>query len=139
MIRQCGTCTKCCDGWLTVDIYGNSVSNGNPCLFKKEGCGCSIYASRPHVCQEFLCGWIRDDGTLFEDWMKPDITNFILVYSRIDELTWYKLVQTGQELSLLMLSYMIQKALRQNINLEYWIDGTQFLIGSTEFVKHVKQ
>ena len=139
MIRQCGTCTKCCDGWLTADIYGNSLSKGNPCLFKKEGCGCSIYASRPHVCQEFLCGWIRDDGTLFEDWMKPDITNFILVYSRIDELKWYKLVQAGQELSLLMLSYMIQKALRQNINLEYWIDGTQFLIGSTEFVKHVKQ
>jgi hypothetical protein len=70
--------------------------------------------------------------------MKPDIVNFILVYSRIGELNWYNLVQTGQDINTLMLSYVIQKALRQNINLEYWIGSTQFLIGSKEFKKYVK-
>jgi hypothetical protein len=138
MKRQCGSCTKCCDGWLSVEVYGNKVGNGNPCIFKKEDCGCSIYQVKPQVCQEFLCGWIRDDGTLFEEWMKPDIVNFILVYSRIGELNWYNLVQTGQDINTLMLSYVIQKALRQNINLEYWIGSTQFLIGSKEFKKYVK-
>ncbi len=138
MTRTCGTCTKCCDGWLSVDVYGNKVNVGNPCIFKKESCGCSIYQDKPITCKEFLCGWIRDDGTMFEEWMKPEIVNFILVYYKVEELNWYKLVQAGEDINTLMLSYVIQKALRQNINLEYWIDNTQFLIGSEEFKKYVK-
>lgn len=138
MTRTCGTCTKCCDGWLSVEVYGNKVNVGNPCIFKKEGCGCSIYQNRPITCQEFLCGWLRDDGTLFEEWMKPEIVNFILVYYKIEELSWYKLVQAGEDINTLMLSYVVQKALRLNLNLEYWIGNTQFLIGTEEFKKYVK-
>jgi hypothetical protein len=138
MTRTCGTCTKCCDGWLGVQVHGHWVTDGNPCLFKKEKCGCSIYQARPQTCQDFLCGWLRDDGTLFEEWMKPEIVNFILVYFKIEEIKWYKLITTGQKLSPLMLSYVIQKAIRQNINLEYWIENTQFLIGTEEFKKCVK-
>ena len=38
----------------------------------------------------------------------------------------------------LMLSYLIQEAIRKNINLEYQINGAQFLVGTDEFKKVAK-
>jgi len=138
--RECGACTKCCDGWLSAKLYDFEIGNHIGCPLRIIGKGCSVYEnpSRPHICNEFRCGWLRDDGTLFEEWMKPDIVNFILVFYKVEELHWYKLVRAGEDINTLMLSYVIQKALRQNINLEYWINNTQFLIGSEEFKKYVK-
>jgi hypothetical protein len=33
--KQCGTCTKCCDGTTSVggDIFGHIYGNGKPCHF----------------------------------------------------------------------------------------------------------
>lgn len=137
MTRQCGSCTKCCDGWLTVNVRGHVAKNGNPCKFRGNGC-CQIYVERPSVCREFECGWLRDDGTLFEEWMKPEIVNIIFVFSRVGKLEWYELVETGKEVDTFILSYIIQKAINNKINLKYMINGTQFLIGTKEFKKYVK-
>ena len=138
MTRTCGTCTKCCDGWLTVNVRGHVAKNGNPCKFRGNGC-CQIYAERPSVCREFECGWLTDTEEVFEDWMKPEIVDFILVFSRVGKLEWYRLVETGKSIDTLMLSYIVQKVINKQINLEYWINDTQFLIGTDEFKKYVKK
>lgn len=70
-LRQCGSCTACCDGWLKTEINGELVTVGKPCRHSTPG-GCAIYATRPHFpCREFNCGWIRPDSTL-PGWMRPD-------------------------------------------------------------------
>ena len=41
--RECGTCTKCCEGWNVFNIQGKSIKPGKPCSFVEEGKGCTIY------------------------------------------------------------------------------------------------
>jgi hypothetical protein len=70
-VRQCGSCTACCDGWLKTEVNGELVDVGRPCRHS-TGSGCAIYETRPQFpCREFDCGWIRPDSTL-PDWMRPN-------------------------------------------------------------------
>jgi hypothetical protein len=80
---------------------------------------------------------LEDDGTLFDEWMRPNNVNFILVRFVVDNIEWYKLAEAGEPISPLMLSHLIQEAIRKNINLEYQIKGAQFLVGTDEFKKVV--
>lgn len=138
MTRQCGSCTRCCDGWLTTNIYGFDVSENNPCIFKKkDGCGCEIYTARPQLCKDYVCGWLRDDGKLFDEWMKPDISNYILHHYILDGYEWYLVIPTGKSLSRTTISYLVQVAIRKNINLVYWVDGTQYAIGRESFRNYI--
>lgn len=69
--RSCGTCTKCCDGWLSATIYGQEVNIGSPCRFAQGGKGCSIYQDRPvDPCVKFECLWLQDETV--PDWIKPE-------------------------------------------------------------------
>jgi hypothetical protein len=141
MTRTCGTCTKCCDGHLSAKIFDFEMGNGNACPLRIIGGGCSIHNSpmRPSLCQNWKCGWLEDDGTLFDEWLRPNNVNFILIRFKVDNISWYKLAEAGEQISTLMLSYLIQIATRKNINLEYWIGNTQFLIGTEEFKEYVKE
>lgn len=58
-IKTCGTCTKCCEGWINANIEGHSVYPGNPCYFLQEGSGCTRYDTRPYFpCKNYQCGWL---------------------------------------------------------------------------------
>ena len=138
MTRTCGSCTKCCDGFLSAKILDFEMGNGAACPFRIKDKGCSIYNDRPSLCRNWKCGWIEDDGTLFDEWLKPNIVNFILIRIKHGDVIWYKIAEAGKEIDKLMLSYMIQEAIRKNINLEYVINGTQFLIGTDKFKTYVK-
>lgn len=138
MKRECGTCTKCCDGWLTADIYGHKMEPGKPCPFVGEH-KCTIYNNkRPQICSDFKCGWLKDDGTLFDEWMRPNNINVIFVHYKIEDVVWYKLAEAGEKVNTLLLSYIIQIFTKNNVNLEYWINGAQFLIGTQKFKDLVK-
>jgi hypothetical protein len=139
MTRQCGTCTKCCDGWLSAKILDFEMGNGVACPLRIKDGGCSIHNDpiRPSLCQNWKCGWLEDDGTLFDEWMRPNNVNLILIRFVVDNIEWYKLAEAGEPISPLMLSYLIQEAIRKNINLEYQIKGAQFLVGTDEFKKVV--
>jgi len=56
--RDCGTCNVCCVA-LTIDDPELKKVQGYRCQHLKPGQGCSIYASRPHTCRTFYCGWRR--------------------------------------------------------------------------------
>jgi len=80
--RQCGPCTACCVE-LKIDT---------PELRKKAhlscphlgAAGCGIYATRPPVCQQFLCGWrlFEDMGA---DW-RPDLSGVLAMRKAPGEL-----------------------------------------------------
>jgi len=67
--RDCDGCAKCCDGSLVGTAYGNKFGPA-PCIYLKNG-KCSIYETRPKMCQKYQCAWSQG---LFPEWMKPDLT-----------------------------------------------------------------
>ena len=74
--RSCGTCTKCCEGWLPLEVLGQKVKVGSPCRFIVDGGGCSIYDNgRPDDCVWFTCLWLDDNEV--PDWIKPENSGVI--------------------------------------------------------------
>ena len=66
--RQCGPCTVCCTE-LKIPQLGKEARV--PCRHL-AGSGCGIYAGRPDVCRQFLCGWRLFDD-MSDDW-RPDLS-----------------------------------------------------------------
>jgi hypothetical protein len=92
MERQCGSCAKCCEGWLTGDINGTPLGKGSPCKFiTKNGCG--NYENRPNdPCRAFRCEWLN--GSIPEH-MKPDVCGIIVSRKDFGMLKTYGFVRAG--------------------------------------------
>jgi hypothetical protein len=132
MNRTCGTCAKCCEGWLSGEAYGHKFFRGRPCFFLNKTC--SIYDTRPESpCRTYKCAWL--DELQFPEWMKPDLVNVIINRAIYKDIKYYVLVESGSLLDVKVLSWMIQWALNNNQNLMYYIDGGVNRIGSTEFLE----
>ena len=80
--RACGPCTACCVV-LKIDVPQLRKKARVPCQHL-TGSGCGIYASRPPVCREFLCGW-RLFEELGDDW-RPDLCGVLALRNAPDEL-----------------------------------------------------
>ena len=75
-MRSCGTCTKCCEGWLHGEVNGQQFYPGVPCVYLAGNC--TIYKNRPeNPCKAFVCEWLAD--TSIPEWMKPDRSQVILI------------------------------------------------------------
>jgi hypothetical protein len=66
--RQCGPCTVCCTELKIPQLRKEARV---PCKHL-AATGCGIYATRPDVCREFLCGW-RLFEEMGDDW-RPDLS-----------------------------------------------------------------
>jgi hypothetical protein len=80
--RSCGPCTACCVE-LKIDTPQLRKKARLPCPHL-TGSGCGIYAARPPVCREFLCGW-----RLFEemgDSWRPDLSGVLAMRWAPDQL-----------------------------------------------------
>lgn len=64
--RECGSCHVCC---IVPSIKELGKASGVACHHLGSG-GCSIHASKPAACGEFLCAW-RLTPEIPEDW-RPD-------------------------------------------------------------------
>jgi hypothetical protein len=73
--KRCGECNACCID-LKIDTPELRKKAGVICPHH-TGAGCGIYADRPKVCQEFLCGW-RLLPELGQDW-RPDLSGVLIV------------------------------------------------------------
>lgn len=132
--RTCDGCTKCCEGYLTGEAFGKTFYPGKPCHFATPGVGCAIYAKRPHdPCVTYQCAWRQDDTLPM--WMKPS-----LIGSIIDQRTttggtpYLKVHEAGQRLDSAVLTWLIEYALGNGINLLWAIEGGTHYIGSPDFV-----
>jgi hypothetical protein len=83
-MRTCGTCTKCCEGYIPADINGYLVFVNNPCNFIKNR-SCGIYNDKPSGCNNYKCAWLSDSS--IPDWMKPELLGFIVDFE-IVKLLW---------------------------------------------------
>lgn len=80
--RQCGTCNACC---VELKIAAPELHKKArvPCPHLAP-LGCGIYAKRPGVCQQFLCGW-RLFAELGDDW-RPDRSGVLMMRKAPAEL-----------------------------------------------------
>jgi hypothetical protein len=130
--RECGTCTKCCEGWLEGEALGYKFYPGKPCGALTIGKGCNSYALRPkEPCANFKCGWLANED--FPEWMKPNEVDAIINYAKIDDIQFIRVVESGEVLSSKVLSWIFLYAVPRRINLAWSIDGEVRWIGSPEF------
>lgn len=80
--RTCGPCTACCRE-LKIDVPELKKKAGVDCPHLTAA-GCGIYATRPPVCQGFLCGW-RLFEELDDSW-RPDISGVLIVKHAATEM-----------------------------------------------------
>lgn len=132
MTRQCGTCTKCCEGWLNAEALGYKFYQGKPCHFVSIGNGCSIYAKRPKdPCISFKCQWLQN--TDIPEWLKPDQINAIIKVGEINNIQYLSVIEAGEVLQSRVLSWLIQYVLSNQLNFVWQIEGGFNWIGSPEF------
>lgn len=134
--RTCGTCTKCCEGWLTANIYGHEMLPGQPCFFVEQNVGCKIYNTRPtEPCKTFSCGW-KQIPDLPEEF-KPEISGVIMHYKNNINKYWV-LTKAPNNPSVEFLSWAITFAMANGENLLWSIDNQMWWIGSQEFCLEMK-
>jgi hypothetical protein len=136
--RGCGTCTKCCEGWLSGNAHGHSFYRGKPCHFIAIGKGCGIYEQRPKdPCVSYSCAWLTNAD--LPEWMKPSEINAIVDFRKIDntDIQYIKIHEAGETLRSDVLSWLLQYALKNQLNLIWTVNGAQNWLGSPEFVEAV--
>ena len=95
--KNCNGCTRCCEGWLTTKVYDFDIGPGiGGCRFLGKN-GCNIYQTRPHdPCKVFQCGW--KENTQVPEFMRPDLSNVILLVRFIESFHFYRIVKCGDDL-----------------------------------------
>lgn len=132
-MRECGGCTKCCEGWLQADIKGHKMYPGRPCHFLAAG-ACTIYGDRPGTCRNYNCAWKSED--IFPAWMRPDLSGVIItkmVNPMNPQAFYYEVSEAGGKLSVSALNWLVQWVLETGNNLSYEIEGKRHLIGNSVF------
>lgn len=121
-MRQCGTCTKCCEGWLMGDINLRTMYPGKPCYLLDIGKGCSDYENRPAFpCRVFNCAWIVDQGIPEE--YKPENSGVIPKYTNRNGQKSLFLIPAPNHPSEDMLDWFKQFCSRMGYEL-FWNDST---------------
>ena len=137
MPRECGSCTKCCEGWLLGVVDNTEFYPGKQCKFCIEGQGCSQYDDRPvDPCRNFTCAWIYDEN--IEEKYKPELCNAIVTINNVNNTTFAELTPAGEEFDVNTLSWFIIWGLNKFGNV-LWKDKTSsvFHLGSPEFSKFI--
>lgn len=136
--RSCGTCTKCCEGWLSATINGQEMFPGKPCYLVEIGKGCSDYKNRPYdPCKTFKCMWKAE--TIVPEQFSPEATGIILTKQNINGIEYLTAVNAGKEMEPDFISWFVTFCVSRKINFEWKVDGVPFFIGSEEFAYHMQQ
>lgn len=132
MKRECGSCTKCCEGYLQGSALDKNFYEGHPCHFVSIGKGCTVYSKRPqHPCVSFKCEWLYN--LEIPEWMKPNKINAIIKFDSINDIPYLSVIEAGEILQSKVLSWLIQFALNNKINFLWQVESGFSWIGSPEF------
>jgi uncharacterized cysteine cluster protein YcgN (CxxCxxCC family) len=130
--RSCGTCTKCCEGYLSGEALGHTFYPGKPCHFIAIGTGCTVYDNRPkEPCVSYKCLWLTNED--MPEWMKPSDINSIIDIRHIDVYQYLNLKEAGSSVQARVLSWFFKYALSKNLNAAWEVEGGLNWIGSIEF------
>lgn len=137
-LRECGTCTKCCDGTVNGEIYGHKMFPGTPCHFIALGSGCTIYEDRPETpCKNFRCRWLDDES--IPEWMKPNISSVIIIEKEISGIPYIQMVSDIHPPSVEVLSWFFTWGKSRYVNIYWTIGSAYYYLGSEEFCEAVSK
>jgi hypothetical protein len=132
MVRECGSCTKCCEGWLSGNIRGHDMSPGKPCFFVEIGKGCTDYENRPKdPCKDFLCHWITNENV--PENLYPAKSGVIITDQEIKNIYYIKMAKSPNEPTTEDLSWFVTYALNNQLNCAWDTDKQTYWLGSIEF------
>lgn len=132
MGKECGTCTKCCEGHLHANVLDQTLSPGNPCKFLTIGKGCNIHETRPvDPCRKFFCGWIQVPD--MPEHFKPEHSGSILCNLELEGITYLVIINAPNEPSIEFLSWCVLHATTKSHNLLWFEGGRSWWFGSKEF------
>lgn len=132
--RECGTCTKCCEGWLTAVVNDQPMFPGKPCYLVKEGIGCTDYENRPYSpCITYSCLWI--DEIQMPEELKPELSGVIVQKEFMDNIEYINIVKAPENPSTALLSWTVVYCRNNNKNLLWQIDDYRWWLGSDEFCR----
>lgn len=149
--RECGSCNECCKGYLYGEAHGTAFYPNRPChyLDMSSNCGgCTIYEDRPALCRDFKCYWLQSQQ--MPNWMKPEHCK-VIVFQREyhdiegeyfeagETIRWVSMVECGQKVDSVVLSWVIQQAKAANANLHYQVNGQDHYLGTAEFHEFVEK
>ena len=138
--RECGDCTKCCEGSLVLTVQGNAINKSNPCHFVSMGkCnGCTIYEQRPQVCKDFECEWILDSS--IPEWLKPSVSGIIMIKQEPNnDMTYYEVVETDTKIDSVILNWLLLFALKNKHNIKYQVNREVNMFGSAKFLEYMNK
>jgi hypothetical protein len=136
--RQCGTCTKCCDGWVQGTIEGHEMKPGTPCFFRGEGC-CTIYERRPQSpCRDFVCGWLQPDSP-FPDEFKPERIGVMIIPIKWRGMPAYILRAAPSDPDDKLIAWMEAFSVRARRPFFYERAGERFGFGPPEFQREMSE
>lgn len=130
--RQCGDCTKCCEGWLLADIAGEKLEPGKACSNVEVGVGCKVYKNRPAaICEDFSCYWKANEEVPEE--FKPSVVNAIMHIQYIDEIPYLHITPASEDPSAMLVSWLVSHAMAKQINIHWTVGGKAFWVGHPDF------
>ena len=134
--RKCGSCTKCCEGYLQGNVLGYPLHIGKPCHFVSINKECSVWQKRPeNPCRSYQCGWLSDKNIPM--WLKPNEVNVIIDKSIINGHTFYRLKESGSIVSSKVLNWFFQYILKNGYNALWEVEGGLNWAGSPEFIQEM--
>jgi hypothetical protein len=138
--RECGSCTECCQGWLSGQAQGKQFYSGHPCHYVCEK-GCSIYENRPeNPCKTFECEWLRNNDV--PEWMKPDKCKVIIVtrewsYEGESQGFFIDVAEAGQQIDSRILAWLFTSYLNTNVPMRVQVAGGHRWYGNEKFLEHM--
>jgi hypothetical protein len=147
-MRECGDCTRCCEGWLFINEDGIVANPEQQCQHLTTNDKCTIYSSRPRICREFECAWLVDP--LVPEWLIPSISSIILTQKKPNDYHAYfdkdlilnileKVGQNTQEnFHLVQKIFTKYKVTHCNKNNYRYIDD-QWQYGHNKIIKIIKE
>ena len=132
--KECGTCTKCCEGYLHANIRGHEMSKGKPCIFVEIGKGCKEYDKRPYdPCKTFSCGWKSIEE--MPDEFKPEISGVIVSWQKTEKysIRYLKIHRAPSNPTVEILTWVLVYCLSKGYNLVWEIDDKTYYMGSKPF------
>lgn len=141
--RSCGTCTSCCEGWLSANIYGTTMAPNIPCKFLIKGQSCTIYENRPlNPCKIFYCLWKSDLGV--PEHFKPSVSKNIIIHRKFPNgLQCVDITEAGKPISFEILNWALGLYRKKRIDSLRWFmdDNTKinYVSRDQKFVEFMNQ
>lgn len=135
--KSCGSCTKCCEGWLLFTVNSIQIHPNKPCYMLKKGVGCTDYENRPEKpCKSFKCAWLMIDDMPEE--FKPDRCGVIMNYNFNGQYGWFVLTRSPNNPTAEFLQWAIKYANDKKQNIVWSIDSKTFWLGTNDFCKYME-